>query len=203
MELLLTFAIGFFFSFVGSIPPGTLNLSIVQLGLEHRLDVAWRFALAAALVEYPYAWLAIRFENFITSSPAITENIQLFSAIVLIILGIFHLWSARKVGSVNKEIGVSGFRRGLLLSILNPMALPFWIGVTAYLKSNGLITLNTNLEVQSYLIGVSSGGFTLLIMLAYLARTMVRHFQQNTFLKQIPGATLLLLGIYGLAAYFL
>jgi threonine/homoserine/homoserine lactone efflux protein len=203
MDALVTFLLGFFFSFVGSIPPGSLNLSIIQLGLDHRMNIAWRFALAAAVVEYPYAWLAIRFENLITSSDAITGNIQLISSIVLIALGIFNLWSARNIETVYQKFSSSGFRRGILLSILNPLALPFWIGVTAYLKSSKVITLDTNLEVHSYLAGVSLGAFILLILLAYLAKKMVRHFRENTILKNVPGLTLLFLGLYGLAIYFL
>ncbi|HYC84282.1 MAG TPA: LysE family transporter [Chryseosolibacter sp.] len=202
-EILLTFLTGFIISFLGSIPPGTLNVTIIQLGLEHRTEVAWRFALAAALIEYPYAWLAVRFADMIANSPRITENLQLISALALLILGVINLRAAGKVTRLYSKFHASGFRRGILLSILNPMALPFWIGVTAYVKSIGLIELTTQPQVHGYLFGVSLGGLTLLIMLAYLARRMVKHFEQNTLLKKIPGLTLMSLGLYGLYDYFL
>jgi len=202
-DLLLTFLVGFAISFLGSIPPGTLNVTIVQLGLEHRMNIAWRFAFAAALVEYPYAWIAVRFADIITSSPATTENLQLISAIVLLVLGFFNLRAAGKVTRLYSKFHASGFRRGVLLSILNPMALPFWIGVTAYLKSVRLVRLELASEVHVYLFGVALGGLCLLMLLAYLARKMVRHFEQNTLLKKIPGLTLIVLGLYGLYHYFL
>jgi threonine/homoserine/homoserine lactone efflux protein len=201
--VLFSFFIGFLFSFLGSIPPGTLNVTVIQLGLEHRLNVASRFALAAGLVEYPYAWLAVTFADLITTSPAVTENIQLISAAVLLVLGIFNFRAAGKVTRLYSRFHASGFRRGLLLSILNPMAVPFWIGVTAYIKSIRLLALNSTVEIHSYLLGVSIGGFVLLILLAYLAKKMVRHFEQNTILKKIPGLTLIGLGLYGLVDYFL
>jgi threonine/homoserine/homoserine lactone efflux protein len=199
----VAFLLGFLLSFVGSIPPGSLNLSIVQLGLEHRINVAWRFAIAAALIEYPYAWMAVAFEEMIVRSPSITSNIGLISAVVLILLGIINLRAAGKVGKLYSKFSSSGFRRGVLLSILNPLALPFWIGVTAYLKSINAIDLSTQARTHSYLLGVSLGALALLMCLAYLARKMVRYFQENTLLKKIPGITLLLMGLYGLLKFFL
>ena len=71
MEMLQNFLFAFLFSFLGSIPPGTLNLTVLQLGIERKINIALRFAIAAALIEYPYAWLAVAFEGFITSSPVI------------------------------------------------------------------------------------------------------------------------------------
>src|SRR5688500_11666375 len=148
MMLILTFLLAFAFSFIGSIPPGTLNLTVIQLGLEHRIGIAWRFAIAAAIVEYPYAWLAVEFESLITSSPVITQNIQLIASLIMIVLGAFNVLSARKPGKFYNRFNDSGFRRGIVLGILNPLALPFWIGVTAYLKSQKWIMLSSNLEVH-------------------------------------------------------
>lgn len=203
MEALLTFLIAFFFSFIGTIPPGTMNLTIIGLGLEHRISTAWRFALAAALIEYPYAWLAVEFENLITTSTAITANFRIITAVVMIVLGVISLRSSQKPSPLAKRFQESGFRRGIILALLNPMALPFWVAMTAYLKSQRWIDLNTNPEIHCYLLGVSLGGLSLLIILAYLARRVVRQFQGDTFLKKIPGITLLILGGYALIQYFL
>ncbi len=200
---MLSFALAFFFSFIGSIPPGTLNLSMVQLGIENKISAAWRFAFAAALIEYPYAWLAIEFETLITSSPVITDNFQLITACVMIALGAFNLWSAQKPGKISRRFNDSGFRRGIVLSILNPLALPYWIGITAYLKSQKWILLTSNIETHCYLLGVSLGALTLLILLAYLSKQMIGGFQQSQIAKKIPGVALLALGLYALIDYLL
>jgi threonine/homoserine/homoserine lactone efflux protein len=201
MEALLTFSVAFFFSFIGSIPPGTVNLQMIQLGLERRMDIAWRFAIAAAIMEYPYAWLAIEFQNLITTSAFITDNFKLLAAIVMIVLGVFNLWSAQKPSAFAKKFNASGFRRGLVLSILNPMLLPFWIGMTAYLKSVNWIRLSSTAQVQSYLLGVTLGSLCILILLAYLAKKLVSEFSTHPFLKKIPGVTMLVLGFYALIKY--
>ncbi|MBT1706014.1 LysE family translocator [Chryseosolibacter indicus] len=203
MDVLLSFLLAFFFSFVGSIPPGTLNLTIIQLGLENRVDVAWRFAFAAALVEYPYAWLAVKFEALISSSPVITNNIELIASIVMILLGVFNLWSPKKRSGVVEGFDKSGFKRGIVLGMLNPLALPFWVAITTYLKGLQWIDLSSHLEIHSYLFGVSLGAFILLIVLAALAKRIATRFKDNPIIKKMPGIMLLALGFYALFEYVL
>lgn len=202
MEYLLAFCIAFCFSFIGTIPPGTLNLSIIQLGLDHKISTAWRFALAAAIIEYPYAWLAVKFEDFLTSSPVIIDNFQIITAVVMISLGIFSLWMAnRPSSSLATRFQASGFRRGVFLALLNPLALPFWVAMTAYIKAQGWLDLSTNVELHLYLLGVSLGGLVVLIIMAYLAKRVVTYFQGSVLLKKIPGLMLLILGLYAFVRY--
>jgi threonine/homoserine/homoserine lactone efflux protein len=203
MIALSNFLVSFFFSFIGTIPPGTLNLSILQLGVENKLAMAWRLALAAAIVEYPYAWIAVKFERLITASPLILENIQLITAIVMTLLGIFSLWSARRPSKFSKKFYSSGFRRGLVLGLLNPLALPFWLGTTAYLKGQRWIDLTSDVKLHAYLLGVSLGALALLMLLAYLAKRIVINVHDNVLLKVIPGLILLILGVYAFVQYML
>jgi threonine/homoserine/homoserine lactone efflux protein len=203
MSILSAFLISFGFSFVGSIPPATINLSIIQLGLENKLNIAWRFALAAALVEYPYAWLAVKFESMITSSPVVVENFQLITAIVMTTLGVLNLWSASRPSSFTQKFNDSGFRRGLILGLLNPLAMPFWIGVTAYVESQHWIALTDGYRLHAYLLGVSMGGFALLILLAYLAKKIISNFEHSVALKRIPGLVMVILGVYAFVQYLL
>ena len=93
MIILTTFIVAFIFSFIGSIPPGTLNLTVIQLGLEHRISTAWRFSIAAAIIEIPYGWIAIEFENLLTSTTGITEYFKLITGAVMIFLGALQLFS--------------------------------------------------------------------------------------------------------------
>jgi threonine/homoserine/homoserine lactone efflux protein len=204
MELIFTFFIAFFFSFIGTIPPGTLNLTVIQLGLDQRLRTAWRFSLGAAIIEYLYGWLAVKFDTLIISSTAMEENFKLITGIVMLVLGIGTLLTARrKPSQLIQKFNESGFRRGVVLGLLNPLALPFWIAMTAYIRSQKWIDLSSELEIHTYLLGVALGGFALLMSLAYLANKIVVYFQESGFLKKIPGYTLIVLGIYAIMQYLL
>lgn len=195
--------IAFIFSFVGSIPPGTLNLTILQLGLEEKMNIAWRFSLAAALVEYPYAWIAVKLSSVIQTSPIITEYFELIGAVVMITLGVLNLYASQKPTSSVSKFQQSGFRRGVFLSILNPLVLPFWVGITAYLQSQQWIDLTSTANLHAYLVGVSIGALTLLISVAYLAKKVAGNFRNNIWIRRIPGITLLVLGVYSLIRYII
>jgi len=199
--ILQVFLAGLIFSFLGSIPPGTMNLAILQLGMEQKIKIALRFSLAVAIIEYPYAWIAVAFENWLTSSPVIVENFQLITAIVMTVIGVFTVWSARKPSALYVKFNESGFRRGLVLSVLNPMAIPFWIGITAYLKAQNWIDLSTTSLLHSYLFGTSIGVFLLLILFTFLAQRLSHYVRDNKIVKLVPGITLLILGLYAFGKY--
>jgi threonine/homoserine/homoserine lactone efflux protein len=145
--------------------------------------------------------LAIEFQELIMRSPVIIHNFQLVSGIVMILLGVFQFGFSAKPSRFSRRFHESGFRKGVLLGLLNPLAIPFWVAMTAYLKSRGWISLSTSAEVHAYLLGVSLGTLTLFMLFAYLARMVVSQFQTNTILRKLPGAVLILLGIYAIAEY--
>jgi threonine/homoserine/homoserine lactone efflux protein len=203
MTIIIAFVLGFVFSFVGSIPPGSLNLIVFQLGLNQQIRVAMRFTAAVALIEYPYAWLAVKFADLITASPIMIANMKLITAIVMIVLGIISLLPSKQQASpALQQFHNSGFRRGVVLSILNPLALPFWVGVTAFLTGQGYLNLSTAWHLHSYLVGISLGTVGLLVILAYLAKKIVTRFGDLGKLKNIPGYMLLGLGLYAMFSYW-
>jgi threonine/homoserine/homoserine lactone efflux protein len=197
------FLVGIIISFIGSIPPGTLNLAVLQLGMEQKVKTALRFALAVSIIEYPYAWIGVVFEDWVTSSPLIVDNFQLITAIVMTVIGAFSIWSARKPSEFSVRFNESGFRRGIILSILNPMAIPFWVAYTAFLKSQGWIDLSTPWLVHSYVLGTAVGVMILLIIFAFLAKRLAHYVKDNRIVKMVPGVTLLVLGLYAFVKYLL
>lgn len=201
--MLQNFFVAFVFSFLGSIPPGTINLTTLQLGLEKKINIAWRFAFAAAIMEYPYAWIAVEFNHYIVSQPIIISNFKLLSALVMLLLGALNLWSAYKATPIVKRFQDSGIRKGLVLGILNPLAIPFWIGITAYLTAHGWISFSSPTGLHGYLSGVFLGAFCLLLSLAYLAKRLSSMLESQSKIKLIPGLTLVLLGASALIEYLL
>lgn len=196
------FTIGLVVSFIGSILPGTLNIIVIQLGLENKLKTALKFALAVALTEYPYAWIAVRFESWITSSVFVQENFKLLAAIVMISLGAIGLWSARKpTGSKLGSFMESGFRKGLILGFLSPQAIPWWIGVVAYLKAEGWIIIDTSLRMNSFVLGTAIGALASLTLLATVSQKLSGFFQNNIYVRFMPGALLLFFGLYAFHEY--
>lgn len=202
MNYVVVFLLGFIFSFIGSIPPGTLNVLVLKMGLEGRTAIAMRFALAVAIIEYPYAWIGVQFEYWLASSPVITENFQLITAIVMTVLGISSLRPGTSSSTMVKKFNESGFRRGIVLSLLNPMAIPYWMAFTAYMKAQHWIDLSTTGLLHLYVFGTSVGTMALLSLLVFFATRLAPVVEGNKWVKLAPGIMLLALGLYAWYNYF-
>lgn len=201
MEIVTAFILGAVFSFLGSIPPGTLNMLVLQMGLEGRTRAALKFSLAVAIIEYPYAWIAVEFEAWVTRNPVILEHFQLITAVVMTCAGLLVLRSTYKASPEEVSADNSGFRRGIVLSILNPMAIPFWMAITAFLRSSGWLDISSAVRLHSYVLGTSVGTIVLLLIFIFLARRVAGYATGNTWVKKVPGAVLVVLGIYAFIKY--
>lgn len=200
--MLWVFCIGFAFSFIGTIPPGSINLSAIQLGLENKFRTAIYFSLSASLMEYPYAWIAVEFESYIAANTHIANQLQWMGSCVMLILGFFNFWELKKAKeAVTINTANYGFTKGLVLAILNPLAVPFWLGVTTYLRSSNLIVLSDSWTLHAYLFGIICGTFSFLVLAARLAKWLGGRLHQQKFIYYIPGTVLILLGCYGLILY--
>ena len=195
--------ISFIFSFLGSIPPGSINLSILSLSLEGKKAAAFRFALAAALVEYPYAYIALKFEKIITGNAWINEHFHLLSSSVMIALGILGFLQNRRSSALMEKFRDSGFRKGVIISILNPLAIPFWVGVTAYLKNQGWVVIESESSIHYYVTGVSLGTFALLMLLSQIATGIGTRYKDSSLVKNITSIVFLVLGFYSLIKFFI
>ena len=96
------------------------------------------------------------------------------------------------------RVETSGFRKGFLISIANPLAIPFWIAITAYLTSNEWIALTSSNELI-YVAGISTGTLSLLMTVTFLGSRASRLIQKQERAKKIPGFVLLGMGLYSLA----
>lgn len=196
MSFISIFVIGFFFSFIGSIPPGSINISVMQLAMRNKKAAALYFAMAAALVEFVYAGLAVKFQMFLTENTSISSYFSIVSGAVLLILGILNLIKRgnQQPDSQGKE-RMAGFKKGILISMANPLAIPFWLAVTAYLQSMGWLTLNEG-NYLVYVAGISSGTFILLGVVTWLGARFA-FIQHNDFIVyRVPGLIFLSMGIY-------
>lgn len=189
--------IGLVVSYLGSIPPGTLNLTVIQLGIKEQHRAALNFALASAFVEFFYAGIAVKAQQYFMANPSFSGHFQLITGSLLLVIGLANLMARRK-GQKTTSKAVSakgGFWQGLVLSCFNPMAIPFWLAVTAALQSANWLLI-TDQNFVFYLLGISLGTFLLLLQASKLG-VRLKHLQENSFLMyRLPGLILISLSAY-------
>ena len=202
MNVVILFGAGFFFSFIGSIPPGSINISALQYALEKRIKAAYAFAVAASLTEYLYAAVAVRFQIYLTDNASIAQYFQIITGSVLILLGLFNLIKKPIESKVEtKGEKRNAFKKGVLLSLTNPLAIPFWLMVTAYLQSMGWIALSDQ-NFWIYVAGISAGTFCLLATVTNLG-TKFNTIQGNVLLiYRVPGLIFIGMGIWSFVSSY-
>lgn len=196
MILLTCFFVGLFFSFIGSIPPGTINITTMQYAISNKKAAAISFASAAALTEYLYAGLAVKFQMYLTENTSFSDNFRIVSGVVLIVLGILNLIK-QKLPNPKSELGEkrNAFKKGVLISLANPLAIPFWLAVTVYLQSMNWVDLS-GYNYLIYVAGISTGTFLLLVLVAQLGSRFA-FIQSNKFIVyRVPGMIFLAMGVY-------
>ena len=196
MSWVSIFLIAALVSFAGSIPPGSINMSVMQYAISGRKMAALSFALAACLVEFGYAIIAVQFQIFLSENTGIGFWFRVISGSVLIILGIYNLLKKTTIKEIqNKGEKRGAFLKGTLVALANPLAIPFWLWVTLYLDSMGWIKLNdTNFMI--YVTGVSMGTFLLLLTVTQLGTQFDSLRGNQTILYKVPGIIFIAMGIW-------
>lgn len=196
--IIQTLIVSFAISYVGSIPPGTINVSVMQLSILKKHRAAIFLSIAASLVEFVYAGLTVQFHLYLNTHQEIANYFRVITAVALIGLGLWNLLATTTSSSIKVDTNLTGrhgFSRGLILGILNPMTIPFWLAITTYLENDGLIDV-TALGFWTYLIGLSSGTFCLLLTVDALGKRFTQISENKYIVHRVPGFLLLGLGVY-------
>ena len=164
-ELLPVLFAGFSISFLGQLPMGNLNVLSTQMAVQESYKNAWLFSIAGAMVEVAFLRIALNSSAWIMHNKMIFNYISWFTVVLFYVLGFISIRRAIK----NKEQQQKGillnnninrFLLGFMLSIINPMQIPFWFFWGTYFISNGVIKpvpLDYNLFTIGACFGTLSG----------------------------------------------
>lgn len=200
--ILLTFSIALAATFVGGLPFGAINLSVVNITLNKSFGKAMEFALAASLVEIGQAFLAIFFgmqiEHFLTEY----AWIQLIIAAAFIGLGIYNLVRVThpKLGEKTK-LKAGEFLKGMVIALVNIQAVPFWIFVLAALSPH--VNFNfSGTTLVLFLVGVFVGKYLSLVLFGFASRFLENRLKKScTLINRSLGAILLIIGLLQAGKY--
>lgn len=197
MEPLITcFLIGVFASFLGTLPFGPINLAVIKTTVDQHARAGLEFAIAASLIEILQAVLALWFGAFISSFWQANPAFEMLLASVFILLGA-AFWLRRP--AIPTESGKasrgSPFAGGLLIALLNPQAVPYWILATSVIsQSLGDEFLDSALAM--FLSGVALGKFAALCGFVMASHLLKARLQQSGLaINRLVGIVLLAIGI--------
>ena len=201
------FAIATLVSLVGTIPPATINISVMQLSITGKKKMAVGLSWGAAIIDLIYTYLSLQIHHYLNTHSEFTNYFQLVSASILFFLGLASLYQTRKSAQVElRRFRIqSGFLRGVLLGLFNPLVMPFWLVTTTYLTSQGWIDL-AGINEWSFLAGVFLGEILLLLVIVRVGSKFTKVADNVWMVYIVPGLAFMVLGMYSLyewASYYL
>jgi threonine/homoserine/homoserine lactone efflux protein len=161
IELLPVLFAGFSISFLGQLPLGNLNVLSTQISVEESFKNAWLFSIAGAIVEVIYLRLALSSSHWMMHNKMLFNYVSWFTVVLFYTLGFLSIRKAihqkepkSKGFLINNNI--NRFLLGLMLSVVNPMQIPFWFFWGTYFIQNGTIK-PTATDFNFFTIGAGLG----------------------------------------------
>jgi len=201
--LITFFLIGAFLGFITGVPLGPVNFAVIDSAYRHHVRRAVGVALGGATADCIYATLgAIGVGPKITQYPLGNVVMYGISAVVLIAYG----WSTLKAAPEQAEPTASGsmptasvsiwsgYWLGLILILLNPGALLFWV-----LLFGARFGDATTLQGGAAALGVGVGSACWFCFVAWAANRGKRFLSDKAaWIGRIIGTILMLAGVVAL-----
>ena len=185
---MLIFLLTFFISFVGSIHPGPLNLSVIQMTLKKGLGIGLLVALGGVIPEIIYGYLAVEGVMIFEKYPTVFSIMQWAVVPILLVLGFVQINASKtnKTEIKNTESNhINSVGKGFFLSLFNPQLLPYWIVILVNYQNYQLLKINTLTDKLFFVLGTSTGAFALNYVYAYIAykqrEKIFKYLNQNRF----------------------
>lgn len=197
--------LGFGISFIGSLPLGVLNLTAIEVAVKHRFYQVFLFSFGVILIEYFQAFAALYFSDIIMSNPKIDEWIQVGVIPLFFLIGLAYMLSgykeqkAKKEGAQKSKVSekeIAPIYKGIMLSIINPLAIPYWLAVSTAFKSTGQLQSGMY-YTQCFIIGVVTGTFVALSLYGALGEVLEKKLAKyEVYFNSVIGLMLIGLAIW-------
>lgn len=163
--MILVFIATVLISFLGSVHPGPLNLSVINNSLNFGKKTALPIIIGGILPEIIYSTLAVNGFEILKKYPNSFEYSKWITAAMLFIMGLFYLLPSKKASPQPSHL--LGFGKGFLLSISNFQLIAFWVFVVIYYDNYTLIKLDSIYKKTAFVIGTAFGAFLLNYVYAF------------------------------------
>jgi threonine/homoserine/homoserine lactone efflux protein len=170
MSILQAFLFGYAAAFVGTLPPGLLNMTVIKISYRDNKNRALWFAFGASTVILFQTFIAVVFGRYISKRADISDAIHEIGILIFLGLTIYFFWSNRQKKKQKKgkeEVKVrtksSRFMIGALLSALNLFPIPYYAVVSLSLATLGWFSFENSFLV-SFSIGTALAAFSVFVL---------------------------------------
>ena len=200
MDYIIHILLGIFATFVGFLAPGMLNMTAVQIAIEKGVQQSRVFAFGASAIILIQASIALYFSTYLSQNPNVIEGLKTGGIFVFFALAIFFFMKTRAKLNIKekKDKEKSYFVRGVLMAVMNMLAIPFYLGISTFLGAEGLLKIETSYSI-TFVFGALFGAY--LLFFTYIAFAKVIVKRANFIAKNINYILSLLFLVLGVLAW--
>ena len=197
MHFVKVFFWGMIISFLGSLPPSSLNLAAMQISLHEGISIAVYFSLGTIITEVIYVRLCLMSISWLFKQKKLFRWFEWITIALITGLSIGSFIAASRAHHAQNVIldnNIDRFLLGAFMSALTPMHIPFWIGWSTILLSKKILK-NDIKNYYVYISGIALGTFLANGLFILSGKYMVAILKTNkSILNYIIG------GIFAITA---
>ena len=187
--------LGFVLGFVGYLPLGNINLTVVQLALDEAHRRVWLYIMFVAFMEFVYCVGCIMGMNALLQNPHWVVRLQWSSVVLFLLLGVLSFVHDESDG---KKPAFSGIKRGVFIAVFNPLQIPFWIVWGVYVMENNWVQ-NSVLSIVLFGIITAIGTIAILWIYAVTGKRLIEKLNvERHLINWLIGSIFILLSIWQL-----
>ena len=166
----------FLVSAFGSLPPGVINLWTSKIAIENGWRKALIFAGISAILEIPHILLAIFFHTLLFNNDLVKNIFNSIAIFFLFGLAVSLLYPKKVIPESEKISESESYKNWLLINLLNPFAIPFWLVMIDYV---GFDVIKSKAFYNYLWIGCAAlGCFIVLTLYAQLGHYFKKYLVQ-------------------------
>lgn len=198
-QLGVLFVFTFGAAFLASLPPGLLNMNAAKTSVEKGKTDGIIFGLGVGITVMLQTYLAVRIAKYLFRNQTVIEMLLEVALVVFMVLAVFFFIKGKKQKKKPIEFVESkkrsSFSKGVFLSAINLLAIPYYSGLNTLFHSQEVMYYKVVDEVVFIL---AAGIGTFLAMYLYVVYFNKLEHKSNIFSKNsnyILSALMLLLFI--------
>ncbi len=183
-KFLQIFYWGMIISFLGSLPLGVMNITATHIAIEQGVKAGLIYATGSMIIEIMVVRLTLVGMNWLSRRQKIFFVLEILTTGLLFLVAIGSVIAAYKMKGFSSALPgqfVHPFWTGVVLSLTNPLHIPFWLGWSTILLNKQILEPRP-IQYNWFVSGIGTGtilGFMVFIYGGtHFVSQIVKH--QNT-----------------------
>lgn len=175
---------GMLISFLGSLPPGVMNIVATQISGKQGAGAAMVYAVGSMLAEVIIIRIALSGMSWLTRRQKFFQVLEWMTAGLLVVFSITCFIAADSMQDfpiILPVLVLPPFLTGAVISAVNPLHIPFWLGWSTVLINKGILAPGPK-QYNWYISGIATGTISGFIIFIFGGQYLIKAFHSNQFL---------------------